>query len=78
MLPLSLPALATLAVIQFLWTWNDFLWPLVTIINNTDAFTLQLGLANFQGAHATDWNLLMAGNVMAMLPMLILFLVAQR
>ncbi len=77
-LPLSMPALATLAVIQFLWTWNDFLWPLVTIINNTNAFTLQLGLQNFQGAHATDWNLLMAGNVMATLPMLILFLAAQR
>ncbi|HUL86042.1 MAG TPA: carbohydrate ABC transporter permease [Actinomycetota bacterium] len=77
-LPLSLPALATLAVIQFLWTWNDFLWPLVTIINNTNAFTIQLGLQNFQGAHATDWNLLMAGNVMATLPMLILFLAAQR
>jgi multiple sugar transport system permease protein len=77
-LPLSAPALATLAVIQFLWTWNDFLWPLVTIINNTDAFTLQLGLQNFQGAHATDWNLLMAGNVMATLPMLLLFLLAQR
>src|SRR5207344_468595 len=76
--PLSLPALATLAVIQFLWSWNDFLWPLVTIINNTNAFTIQLGLQNFQGAHATDWNLLMAGNVMATLPMLILFLAAQR
>jgi multiple sugar transport system permease protein len=40
--------------------------------------TIQLGLQNFQGAHATDWNLLMAGNVMATLPMLILFLAAQR
>jgi multiple sugar transport system permease protein len=77
-LPLSAPALATLAVIQFLWTWNDFLWPLVTIINNTNAFTLQLGLQNFQGAHATDWNLLMAANVMATVPMLVLFLAAQR
>ena len=77
-LPLSMPALATLAVIQFLWTWNDFLWPLVTIINNTNAFTIQLGLQNFQGAHATDWNLLMAGNVMSDVPMLVLFLAAQR
>jgi len=77
-LPLSLPALATLAVIQFMWTWNDFLWPLVTIVNNTNAFTLQLGLQAFQGAHSVDWNLLMAGNVMSMLPMLVLFLAAQR
>jgi multiple sugar transport system permease protein len=77
-LPLSLPALATLAVIQFMWTWNDFLWPLVTILTNQDAFTLQLGLATFQGAHQTTWHLLAAANIMSMLPMLALFLVAQR
>jgi multiple sugar transport system permease protein len=76
-LPLSLPALATLAVIQFLWTWNDFLWPLVTIYN-PDVFTIQLGLMSFQGSHVNDTNLLMAGNVMSMLPMLILFIAAQR
>jgi multiple sugar transport system permease protein len=76
--PLSLPALATLAVIQFMWTWNDFLWPLVTILTNQDAFTLQLGLATFQGAHQTTWHLLAAANIMSMLPILALFLVAQR
>jgi len=76
-LPLSLPALATLAVIQFLWTWNDFLWPLVTIYKQS-AFTLQLGLQSFQGSHVNDTNLLMAGNVMSMVPMLILFIAAQR
>ena len=76
--PLSLPALATLAVIQFMWTWNDFLWPLVTILTNQDAFTLQLGLATFQGAHQTTWHLLAAANIMSMLPLLLLFLIAQR
>jgi len=76
-LPLSLPALATLAVIKFLWTWNDFLWPLVTIFNESH-FTVQLGLMSFQGSHVNDTNLLMAGNVMSMLPMLILFIAAQR
>ncbi len=76
-LPLSAPALATLAVIQFMWTWNDFLWPLVTLYNEP-AYTLQLGLQSFQGSHLTEWNLLMAGNVMSMVPMLVLFLVAQR
>jgi multiple sugar transport system permease protein len=76
--PLSLPALATLAVIQFMWTWNDFLWPLVTILTNQNAFTLQLGLATFQGAHQTTWHLLAAANIMSMLPILALFLVAQR
>ncbi len=76
--PLSLPALATLAVIQFMWTWNEFLWPLVTILTNQGAFTLQLGLATFQGSHQTQWHLVAAANIMSMLPMLALFLVAQR
>ena len=77
-LPLSLPALATLAVIQFLWTWNDFLWPLVTILTKQEAFTLQLGLATFQGAHQTQWHYVAAANIMSMLPLLVLFLLAQR
>ena len=76
-LPLSGPALATLAVITFLYTWNDFLWPLVAI-QSTSHMTLQLGLSTFQGAHATNWTLLMAGNVMATLPMLVVFVVAQK
>jgi multiple sugar transport system permease protein len=76
-LPLSLPALTTLAVITFLWSWNDFLWPLIVISSPTQN-TVQLGLANFQGAHTTEWTLLMAGSVMSQLPMLALFFVAQR
>ena len=76
-LPLSMPALATLGIVTFLWTWNDFLWPLI-VITSTDQSTVQLGLASFQGAHDTKWNLLMAGNVMALAPMLIVFVVAQR
>jgi multiple sugar transport system permease protein len=76
-LPLSGPALATLAVIMFLWTWNDFLWPLITIYSPQN-MTLQLGLATFQGAHQTNTNLLMAANVMSMIPVLVLFFVAQR
>jgi multiple sugar transport system permease protein len=76
-LPLSGPALATLAVITFMWTWNDFLWPLITIYS-PEHMTLQLGLATFQGAHQTNTNLLMAANVMSLLPVLLLFFVAQR
>ena len=76
-LPLSGPALATLAVITFLWTWNDFLWPLITIYSPNN-MTLQLGLTTFQGTHASSWNLLMAANVMSMLPVLLLFFLAQR
>jgi multiple sugar transport system permease protein len=76
-LPLSGPALATLAVITFMWTWNDFLWPLVTLYSSNN-YTLQVGLTTFQGAHQTNTNLLMAANVMALLPALLLFLIAQR
>ncbi len=76
-LPLSAPALATLAVITFMWTWNDFLWPLITIYSEQN-MTLQLGLTTFQGSHQTNTNLLMAANVMSMLPVLLLFFAAQR
>jgi multiple sugar transport system permease protein len=76
-LPLSGPALATLAALTFLDSWNSFLWPLIAI-NSTSRMTLPLGLASFQGAHSTEWPLLMAGNVMSLAPMLIIFFVAQR
>jgi len=76
-LPLSGPALATLAVVTFLWTWNDFLWPLIVLYNQNN-YTLQLGLATFQGAHQSTTNLLMAVNVLSMLPILLLFFLAQR
>jgi multiple sugar transport system permease protein len=76
-LPLSLPALATLGIIQFMWSWNDFLWPLI-IIDSASHAPLQLGLSTLQGAHSTQWNLLMAGTVMSQIPMLTVFLFAQR
>jgi multiple sugar transport system permease protein len=76
-LPLSMPALATLGIIQFMWSWNDFLWPLI-IIDTASHAPLQLGLSTLQGAHSTQWNLLMAGTVMSQIPMLAIFLLAQR
>jgi multiple sugar transport system permease protein len=76
-LPLAKPALATLAVFTLLGAWNDLVWPLIAI-NNPGAFTLQLGIANFQGVRRTDWSLLMAGNVIATLPLIIAFTLAQR
>jgi multiple sugar transport system permease protein len=76
-LPLSAPVLATLAIIQFMWSWNDFLWPLI-IITTPEHSPLQLGLSMFQGSHVTNWNLLMAGTVMSQIPMLAVFLFAQR
>jgi multiple sugar transport system permease protein len=76
-LPLSGPVLATVAVITFLYTWNDFLWPLITIYSPNN-MTLQLGLTTFEGTHQTSTNLLMAANVMSLLPVLLLFFLAQR
>jgi multiple sugar transport system permease protein len=76
-LPLSAPALATLAALTFLDSWNSFLWPLIAI-NSTTQMTLPLGLATFQGGHSTEWTLLMAGNVMSLVPMLAIFFLAQR
>ena len=77
MLPLSLPGAGHARDHPFLWSWNDFLWPLV-VINTETHMPLQLGLSTFQGAHNTNWNLLMAGHVMSQLPMLLVFLFAQR
>ena len=76
-LPLSAPALATLAALTFLDSWNNFLWPLI-VVTSTNQMTLPLGLAMFQGAHSTEWPLLMAGNVMSLVPMLVIFFAAQR
>lgn len=78
-LPLSIPALVTLVLLDVLNYWNDFLWPLL-IINSQQYMTLQLGLSTFQGAHATqtDWPVLMAGTVMSQIPLLAMFFFAQR
>jgi multiple sugar transport system permease protein len=76
-LPLSVPALATLAALTFLDSWNSFLWPLIAI-DSTSQMTLPLGLATFQGAHSTEWTLLMAANVMSLVPVLAIFFLAQR
>ncbi|TXN29355.1 carbohydrate ABC transporter permease [Lacisediminihabitans profunda] len=76
-LPLAKPALATLAIFTLLGSWNDLVWPLIAI-NNDHAFTLQLGLANFQGTRRTQWSLLMAGNVVATLPLILFFVFAQK
>ena len=76
-LPLAKPALATLTALTFLDSWNNFLWPLIAV-TSTNQMTLPLGLATFQGAHQTEWTLLMAANVMSLAPMLVIFIVAQR
>jgi multiple sugar transport system permease protein len=77
-LPLAAPALATLGVITFLAIWNDYLWPLVNCSFANDDCTLQAGLAYFQGQNTAEYGLLMAGTVVAALPVLIFYVFAQR
>jgi multiple sugar transport system permease protein len=76
-LPLARPALATLAIFTLLSSWNDLLWPLVAISDDSK-FTLQVGLASFQGTRRTQWSQLMAGNVIATMPLIVAFLIAQK
>ncbi|MFE9200800.1 carbohydrate ABC transporter permease [Micromonospora sp. NPDC007230] len=77
LLPLSKPALATLAVLSFLTNWNDFLWP-VYVLFSPERLTLPAGLGLLQGAYVTDYPVIMAGAVLASVPVLILFVTAQR
>jgi multiple sugar transport system permease protein len=76
-LPLAKPALATLAVFTLLGSWNDLVWPLIAI-SDERFYTLQIGLTTFQGTRRTEFELLMAGNVVATLPLILGFVLAQR
>jgi multiple sugar transport system permease protein len=76
-LPLVRPSLATFAVLSFIGSWNSFLWPLV-IISSQNLMTLPVGLSNLQGEHLTAWNLVMAGATISVLPILLVYLVAQK
>jgi multiple sugar transport system permease protein len=76
-LPLSKPALATLAIFTFMGVFNDFIWALI-VLNSEELRTVQLGLAIFRDRYLTQWDLLMAGSVTAVLPILIVFFFAQK
>jgi multiple sugar transport system permease protein len=75
--PLSKPALATLAIFTFMGVFNDFIWALI-VISSEEMRTVQLGLAIFRDRYLTQWDLLMAGSVTAVLPILIVFFFAQK
>jgi multiple sugar transport system permease protein len=76
-LRLSVPALLTLALFHFMYNWNDLLWPLI-ISTNSSMYTLSSGLALFLGQHVIEYGLIMAGSVLAIVPMVIAFLLIQR
>ena len=76
-LPLSKPALATLTTFTFMGSWMSFMWPLI-VMNTHEKYTLPIGLSYFQSLHGTDWTLLMAGSLMMILPILLVFIFNQR
>jgi multiple sugar transport system permease protein len=76
-IPLARPALATLAIFQFMWSWNDLLDPLI-YLRDLPSYTTTVGLAFFQGQFVGKWPEMMAGALVSLLPMIILFVVAQK
>jgi multiple sugar transport system permease protein len=77
-LPLSRPALATLAAIQFTTWWTAFLWPLIVTTGKLDTLTLNVALNTFRNVNATQWGPIMAGSTVAVIPILVVYLLAQR
>ncbi|MCX7017842.1 MAG: carbohydrate ABC transporter permease [bacterium] len=75
--PLSFPALAAVVLFSFIWTWTDFLTPLIYLQDQTK-FTLSLGLQQFQESHSAEWGMLMAASTLITIPMILLFVAAQK
>ncbi len=77
MLPLCKPVIATLIIFGFMNAWNAFLWPLIVMLDES-MYTLPIALANLNGQYDTAWGLLMAGSVVVVLPVIIVFLIMQK
>ena len=76
-LPLCKPVLATLGIFTFMSSWNSFLWPLILMVRE-EMYTLPVALANLSGEHADQFGLLMAGAIVVVIPVILVFLVAQK
>ena len=76
-LPLCKPILVTLAIFTFLGAWNDFMWPLI-VLTDQEMYTLPVALANLVGEHVQDTELIMAGAVLTVLPVVLVFLLLQK
>ena len=76
-MPLSLPALAVLAIFSIMWRWNDFLWPLI-VLTRSENYTLQIGLNAFQGELNVQWHYVLAMTVVTLLPVTVVFAFLQR
>jgi multiple sugar transport system permease protein len=77
LLPLSKPALLAFGVFSFVGMWGDFLWPLI-VINSPEKMTLTVGLNYLNSSYTTDWTRLMAGDVVSLLPLMVVYGLAQR
>lgn len=75
--PMVRPALASFVIIKFMWSWNQFLWPLI-VGQDQSMFTVTVGLVYFVGQWFTDWNMITAATVLSMVPMIVIFVVLQR
>lgn len=75
--PLAGPALATFGIFAFMASWNSFLWPLV-VTSSQDLMTLPVGLSNLHGRYETAWNLVMAGSTISVIPIVIVYVIAQK
>jgi len=78
MIPLAKPAIAAVALFNFIYSWNDFYGPLVYLAGNPSSQTLSVALASFRTVHHVDWNLTMAAALIFMLPVIVIFFLAQR
>lgn len=76
-LPLCVPSLATLSITTFMESWNDYLWPLL-MLSDKNKMTLPIALSTLNGQYATEYNVLMAGSLVSMIPIIIIYIVAQR
>lgn len=76
-LPLCIPTLATLSVTTFMESWNDYLWPLL-MLTDRNKMTLPIALSTLNGQYATEYNVLMAGSLISMVPIIIIYIVAQK
>ena len=78
MLPLTGPALAAVAILTFQGTWNDFFWPLIIFLGNSELYPLTVGIFQFKDEYGTQWPELMAGSVISILPIALLYVFFQR
>lgn len=77
MLPLAKPIISVLAIFNFMWRWNDYMWPLI-VLRSSSKYTVQLALQSFAGEFTVDWNGLLAMSVITMIPVLIIFVIFQK